>query len=110
MPRAKYLQNLVLNTSGICIGSAIALLGIWTGIKARENTTAPGSTAAYNSSQSAVCAIWLFFNIYSVNYLRAKFSALSIPVILYGIFTNVAFTYGPLFSTIAQGEALIKRE
>jgi len=35
--------------------------------------------------------------------------ALQFPVIMYSIFTNVAFTYGPIFQTIAQGEALIKQ-
>ncbi|KAL3423247.1 hypothetical protein PVAG01_04994 [Phlyctema vagabunda] len=109
MPRAKYFQTLVLNIFGICIGAAVALLGIWTGVKARENTTAPGSTATYNSSQSAVCGIWLFANIWFVNVLRAKFPALAFPVILYSIFSNIAFTYGPLFPNIAAGEALIKQ-
>lgn len=54
-------------------------------------------------------AIWLFANIWFVNCLRSKLPALQFPVILYSIFTNVAFTYGPLFQTIAQGEALIKK-
>jgi hypothetical protein len=44
-----------------------------------------------------------------VNVLRAKMPALQFPVIMYSIFTNVAFTYGPLFPTIAAGEALIKQ-
>jgi hypothetical protein len=57
MPRAKFIQTLILNTIGICVGSAVALLGIWSGIKAREHTTPAGSTAAYNSSQAAV---WYF--------------------------------------------------
>jgi len=35
--------------------------------------------------------------------------ALQFPVIMYSIFTNVAFTYGPLFPTIEAGEALIKQ-
>ena len=35
--------------------------------------------------------------------------ALQFPVIIYSIFTNVAFTYGPLFPTITAGEALIKQ-
>lgn len=109
MPRAKFIQTLVLNVIGICIGSAIALLGIWSGVKAREHTTPAGSTAAYNSSQAAVCAIWLTVNIYFVNTLRARLPALQFPVILYSIFTSVALTYGPLFQTIAQGEALIRR-
>ncbi|TVY78574.1 Uncharacterized protein LSUE1_G003688 [Lachnellula suecica] len=108
MPRAKYLQTIILNLVGICIGSAVALLGIWSGVQARIHTTPVGSTATYNSSQSAVCAIWLFANIYFVNVLRAKIPALQFPVIMYSIFTNVAFTYGPLFATMASGEALIR--
>jgi hypothetical protein len=109
MPRAKFLQTILLNLIGICIGSAVALLGIWSGVQARLHTTPVGSTATYNSSQAAVCAIWLFANIYFVNVLRAKLPALQFPVIMYSIFTNVAFTYGPLFPTIAAGESLIKQ-
>lgn len=108
MPRAKYFQTLVLNVLGICVGSAVALLGIWSGVQARLHTSAPGSTATYNSSQAAVCAIWLFANIWFANTLRAKVPALQFPVIMYSIFTNVAFTYGPLFRNIASGESLIK--
>ncbi|KFX90595.1 hypothetical protein V490_06378 [Pseudogymnoascus sp. VKM F-3557] len=109
MPRAKYIQTLILNTLGICIGSAVALLGIWSGVQARKHTTPPGSPPAYNSSQSAVCAIWLFANIYFVNALRAKIPALQFPAIMYSIFTNVAFTFGPNFQTMKQGEALIRQ-
>ncbi|KAE9372370.1 hypothetical protein N431DRAFT_339051 [Stipitochalara longipes BDJ] len=107
MPRAKFLQNVVLNTLAVCIGSAVALLGIWSSVQARKHTTPHGSTARYNSSQSAVCAIWLFANIWFVNVLRAKMPALQFPVIIYSIFTNVAFTFGPLFPTINAGETLI---
>ncbi|KFY44062.1 hypothetical protein V494_01656 [Pseudogymnoascus sp. VKM F-4513 (FW-928)] len=109
MPRAKYIQTLIFNTLGICLGSAVALLGIWSGIQARKHTTPPGSTERYNSSQSAVCAIWLFANIYVVNALRAKIPALQFPAIMYSIFTNVAFTFGPNFQTTKQGEALIRQ-
>lgn len=109
MPRAKYIQTLILNITGICIGSAMALLGIWSGIKAREHRTPAGSTAQYNSSQATVCAIWLFVNIYFANVMRAKMPALQFPVIMYSIFTNVSFTYSPIFHTIKQGEALIRQ-
>jgi hypothetical protein len=110
LPRAKYLQSMVLNVVAICIGSAIALLGVWTGLKARDNTSSPGSVEPYNSSQSAVCAIWLFANIYFVNAARAKIPALQVPAIMYSIFTNVAFVYGHLFTGIAQVESFIKSE
>ena len=72
MPRAKFIQTMVINLVGVCVGSAVALLGIWSGVKAREHTTPAGTITAYNSSQSAVCAIWLFANIYFVNVMRAK--------------------------------------
>jgi hypothetical protein len=62
LPRAKYLQSTILNVLAVCVGAAMALLGIWSGLKARENTSSPGSIEPYNSSQSAVCAIWLFAN------------------------------------------------
>lgn len=109
MPRAKYIQTLILNTLGICIGSAVALLGLWSSIQARIHTTPEGSKSAYNSSQSAVCAIWLFANIWLVNLLRAKFPAMQFPSLMYCIFTNVAFTFGPIFQTMDQAESLIKQ-
>lgn len=87
----------------------MALLGIWVGIKAREHTSPAGSKARYNSSQAAVCAIWLFANIYFANVMRAKMPALQFPVIMYSIFTNVSLTYGPILQTIAQGESLIRQ-
>jgi hypothetical protein len=108
LPRAKYLQSMILNVFAVCIGAAMALLGIWTGLKARENTSSPGSIQPYNSSQSTVCAIWLFANIYFVNTARAKMPALQVPVIMYSIFTNVAFVYGHLFTGIAQVESFVR--
>lgn len=54
-------------------------------------------------------AIWLFANIWFVNVLRSKMPALQFPVILFSIFTNVAFTYGPLFQNMTQGEGLIRK-
>lgn len=35
--------------------------------------------------------------------------ALQFPVIMYSIFTNVSFTYGPLFQTIEEGEAIVRQ-
>ncbi|KAH8599866.1 hypothetical protein B0O99DRAFT_564613 [Bisporella sp. PMI_857] len=109
MPRAKFIQTVVLNTIGVCIGCAIGLLGIWSGIQARIHTTPAGSTARYNSSQAVVCAIWLFANIWFVNVLRAKMPALQFPVIIYSIFTNISFTFGPRFPAMSYGIALIKQ-
>ncbi|KAM0311957.1 hypothetical protein ACHAO8_006730 [Botrytis cinerea] len=109
MPRAKFFQTMILNLIAVCIGASIGMLGLWSSIKAREHTSTPGVPQAYNSSQAAVCAIWLFANIWFANLLRAKSPALNVPVIMYSIFSNIAFTYGPLFSTVASAESLIKQ-
>lgn len=107
LPRAKFVQTMLLNIIGICIGACVALLSIYCSVQARAHTTAhranesksasggpsPGAAVApYNSSASAVCAIWLFFNIYVSNTLRALRPQLQFPVIMYSIFANVAST------------------
>lgn len=95
---------------GTCIGAAIAMLGIWSAIQARKHTTSPTAPLKlYNSSQSAVCAIWLFANIWFANSLRAKFPSFQFPVIIYSIFTNVAFTYGPIFLTVKMAESFVRQ-
>ncbi|TAQ84624.1 hypothetical protein B7494_g7055 [Chlorociboria aeruginascens] len=108
MPRARYIQTLLLNILAICIASSVSLLAIWSGVQARLHTTPAGSKAAYNSSQAAVCAIWLFANIWFVNVLRAKIPALQFPVMMYSIFSNVSLTYGPIFPNMATGISLVK--
>ncbi|KAJ0166364.1 Uncharacterized protein CTA2_7573 [Colletotrichum tanaceti] len=115
LPRGKYLQNLVLNVVGILIGGALSMLALWTGVRARHNTASAEELAAgaglpvYNSSQSAVCGIWLFFNIWISNTLRAKFPAMNLPVMIYSIFMNVACTFGPLMVTDAAAASFVRR-
>ncbi|KAK2053360.1 hypothetical protein LY76DRAFT_554120 [Colletotrichum caudatum] len=113
LPRGKYLQNLVLNVSGILVGGAISMLALWSGVQARRNTASAAELASglpvYNSSQSVVCAIWLFFNIWISNTLRAKYPALNLPVMIYSIFMNVACTFGPLMVTTATAESFVRR-
>ncbi|OBR09536.1 hypothetical protein CH63R_08301 [Colletotrichum higginsianum IMI 349063] len=113
LPRGKYLQNLVLNVVGILIGGALSMLALWTGVRARRNTASAEELATglpvYNSSQSVVCGIWLFFNIWISNTLRAKFPAMNLPVMIYSIFMNVACTFGPLMVTTASAESFVRR-
>ena len=124
MPRAKFVQTMFFNIIGISIGTCIALLSIYCSVQARAHTTprpsagpqsssagpSPGAAVApYNSSASAVCAIWLFFNIYVSNTLRASRPQLQFPVIMYSIFANVASIYAPQFATMAQGISFAKR-
>jgi hypothetical protein len=49
------------------------------------------------------------FNIWLVNMLRAKYPVLQFPSLVYSIFTNVAFSFGPVFQTMDQAEALVKQ-
>ena len=119
MPRAKFFQTMTFNVIGVCIGAALALLTIYCAVQARIHTTpistvtsggpGPGTAVSqYNSSASAVCAIWLFFNICFANALRFSRPQLQFPVIIYSIFANVSCTYAPQFATMTQGIALVK--
>ncbi|KAH8725865.1 hypothetical protein GQ44DRAFT_680675 [Phaeosphaeriaceae sp. PMI808] len=110
MPRAKLIQTMTMNIIGTCIGSAVAMLMVWSGVKAREHTTTAGAPPErYNSSQSVVLAVWLFFQIYIVNTMKAKFPQLAFPTIIYAILVNVAATSGFLFRTTAQCRTFVLR-
>lgn len=112
MPRAKFIQTMTMNVLSVCIGAAMAMLEVWSGVKAREHTTPAGTPAApnrYNSSQSAVCAIWLFFQIWLVNTCKAKYPQFAFPTIIYAILVNIASTYGVQFQTVAQAESFVRR-
>lgn len=120
LPRSKFIQTMLLNITGVCIGAAIGLLQIYCSVQARVHTTpapspssngpSPGAAVSgYSSSAAAVCAIWLFFNIYVANALRASRPQLQFPVIMYSIFANVASVYAPSFPTMAAGISFTKR-
>ena len=120
LPRSKYIQTMLLNIEGVCIAGAVSLLEIYCSVQARAHTSPPvkadgngpspgAQVATYNSSASAVCAIWLFFNIYLVNAIRASRPQLQFPVMIYSVFTIVASIYAPNFPTMAAGIAFTKR-
>lgn len=107
MPRGKFLQGIVLNVLGVSIGAAVGLLALWSAYKAREHTQSRPS--GYNSSQSAVSAVWLFVNIWFSNFMRAKNPSLNLPVIVYTIMVNISATYSPLMTSVAALEAFMKQ-
>ncbi|KAL1637039.1 hypothetical protein SLS58_009479 [Diplodia intermedia] len=122
MPRAKFMQTMLLNLIATCLASALNLLMMYCAVKARQHTTHPttssttGAAASsaraytYNSSASAVSAIWLFFQVYFVNLMRAKYApTLQFPSIIYTIFVVVASIYSPQFSTMVQAMAFARR-
>lgn len=114
LPRGKFILNLVLNVVAVCLGAAVSMLMLWSGVKTRENTT-PGGVrptvaliaAPYNSSQSAVCAVWLFANIWFVNVIRAKLPSFNMPVVVFSILVNVSATYGPWMTSTKAAEVFI---
>lgn len=114
LPRDKFIQTLVLNVLFICIACAISLLAIWSSVQARIHTSPPAApgpvvaTLPYNSSQSAVCAVWLFVNIWLVNLIRAKLPSFNLPVVIYCIFINSSLTTGPTIGTTAAAEAFVR--
>lgn len=114
LPRGKFLRHLVLTTFAVCLAGAVSMLALWSAVKARINTAPetavlprPGTRVPYNASQSAVLGIWLFFSIFFVNSLRARFPSLAIPSIVYSIFVDVACTSGVTSPTVASAEALV---
>ncbi|KAK2605590.1 hypothetical protein N8I77_008416 [Diaporthe amygdali] len=118
LPRGKFIQNMILNCLSTAVGCAMAMLISYTGVKARLNTSDLREMAAfiqangrapYNSSQSAVCGVWLFFQIWLSNVIRAKYPAFNVPVIIYSIVVNISCTFGPEFPTLATAEAFIQR-
>lgn len=118
LPRGKFIQNMTLNLLCAGVGGAAGMLIAWSGVKARLNTSnltelaqyiAQHGSAPYNSSQSAVCAVWLFFNIWLANVIRVKYPAFNLPMILYSIIVNISATFGPLFPTVATAENFIRR-
>lgn len=126
VPRAKFLQTMLINVLFACTGAAVTLLAMYCSVKARVNSTenvTPGtggagtsgtpahgaSTSVYNSSGSAVAGVWLFVEIYIISVIRGKNAQYTIPCILLAIFANVGMTYAPQFSTMAQGESFIRR-
>lgn len=123
MPRAKFLQTWIYNVLSACLSAAVALLAIYCAIKARQHTEAQtdtggatsgsavggAATVPYNSSAAAVCGIWLFFEIWLVNTMRARNPQLMIPGIIWCIFANVSMVYGPQFGTMATGIRFVRR-
>lgn len=108
---------MTLNVLCAAIGAGMGMLIAWSSVQARLNTSdlqemaqyiAQNGRAPYNSSQSAVCAVWLVVNIWAANVVRAKYPAFNLPVIIYSIIVNITCTFGPMFPTVARAEAFIR--
>ncbi|KAI1432726.1 hypothetical protein GGR50DRAFT_672751 [Xylaria sp. CBS 124048] len=96
LPRGRFIQRLMLSLIIVAIGSAVALLVLWSAHQARLYTQTepddPNSPPTYNSSQAAVSAVWLFVNVWAMAALRAKYPSLFIPSVNYTIFISLICT------------------
>ncbi|KAJ5664374.1 hypothetical protein N7507_005105 [Penicillium longicatenatum] len=106
MPRAKFIQMMIFDVLAVCIAACLALLTMYSSVKARQHTET-GTTSAYNSSASAVSGVWLFFQIWLVHAFRAKFPQFQFPVVLYSIFANVSSIYAPQEASMTSAIALV---
>lgn len=110
MPRGKFIQTIALDVIASCVGAAVNLLALYCMTQARKHTTPPHHPpTGYNSSASAVGAIWLILQIYLANVLRAARPQFQFPVIIYSIFTIVSVMYGVLFPDMAYALSFMKR-
>jgi hypothetical protein len=122
MPRARFLQNLIINVFFICLAAACALLIMYTAVKARQHTTPKATTAKgsrpasggslsqvpYNSSASVVAAIWLFFFVYVISVARSKLPQLQFGAIIFSIIIIVACSNACLIPTVAVAESVAR--
>ena len=109
MPRAKFIQMITYDVFVVCLAAAINLLMMYSCVKARQHTTPPGQASSYNSSASVVCGVFLFFQIFVVHSIRAKFPQFQLPVIIYSIFANVSSVYGTQMATMPLAINYIER-
>lgn len=105
LPRAKFNQGIVLIALFECFAASIVLLGMYCGIKARESSSNP--TDRYNSSQAAVCAVWLFLDIWLFSMLRSKMPMVTAPVFIQNVFAMILFTYAPRFPTMKASISVV---
>lgn len=121
LPRAKFIQMLILDVLAVCIAALLALLTVYSAVEARRHTSSASVSSAasnhffgllqvpYNSSASAVSGVWLFFQIYLVHTFRGKYPQFQFPVMIYAIFANVACTSAPQFTTMPIALSFVKR-
>lgn len=108
MPRAKFIQMMIFDVLAVCLAACLALLTMFSSVKARQHTQKEGSSS-YNSSASAVSGVWLFFQIWLVHTFRAKYPQFQFPVIIYGIFANISSVYAPQMQNMTAAINMVQK-
>ncbi len=110
MPRGKFIQHMTLSIVAICFAAALNLLACYCFTQARLHTTPAGQPlTGYNSSASAVAALWLIIQIYVINVVRAARPQFQFQAILCSIFCIVSLTYGTQFPDMAYATSFMRR-
>ncbi|KAL4807869.1 hypothetical protein BDV18DRAFT_136306 [Aspergillus unguis] len=115
MPRAKFVQMMVLDVLAVCLAAAVNLLMMYATVKAREHTAGSDQASStsgfppYNSSASVTSGVFLFFQTYLVHSFRAKFQQFQFPVIIYSIIANITFSFAPLLTTMPAAMSMVRR-
>ncbi|KAK3719522.1 hypothetical protein LTR37_004380 [Vermiconidia calcicola] len=110
MPRGKFIQHMSMNVLSICFAAAVNLLALYCVTQARIHTTPPGAPpTGYNSSASAVCAIFLMVQVYFINVVRAARPQFQFPAILCSIFVVVSMTYGTQLADMTSANSFMER-
>jgi hypothetical protein len=73
LPRAKFIKIMFFNLLSTCVVAALCCLVIVCAVSVRQNDASPDSMLeVYDSSASAVCAVWLMFAIWFVSRVLYK--------------------------------------
>ncbi|KAL1960341.1 hypothetical protein VTO42DRAFT_8301 [Malbranchea cinnamomea] len=110
-PRALFMRTMIYMVISTCTAASLCFLGVFCAVKAREHTTPPGgSLDGYNSSASAVSAIWFIFDIWLGNTIRTFWPVkLQLPMIAFSIFSAIAMTRAPRLPTLSAGITLVRQ-
>ncbi|KAJ9604339.1 hypothetical protein H2200_011173 [Cladophialophora chaetospira] len=120
LPRAKFLQSMIISCITICFAAAVTLLSIRTAVAAHQplrltpastTTGSSGSkqTLEYSAAANVTACAWLFFWLYVANTVRAARPQLFIVSIQFTIFITVGHTYIPGFPTMKAGINFVER-
>ncbi|KIY04117.1 uncharacterized protein Z520_00809 [Fonsecaea multimorphosa CBS 102226] len=120
LPRAKFVQSMIISIITVCFAAAVSLLTIQCAVSARQqtvqrpNSTTTGSSGSkqsleYSAAANVTAAVWLFFWLWVANTVRAARPQLLIVSIQFTIFVVVASTYTPTFPNMTAGMGFVDR-
>ncbi|KIV87338.1 hypothetical protein PV11_02891 [Exophiala sideris] len=117
LPRAKFVQSMLISTFAVCTAAAMVLLAIRCTTSARgsaKQASATGTSGSqeslsYSPAANVTAAVFLFFNLWLANTLRALRPQLTIVAIVYCIFVTVSLTYAATFPNMAAGMSFVNR-